>query len=94
MLFLDHNIESIQALLDRLKHIAVTGYDLNVIGQRFKGMTQIVDLVDPRLELLLYECNLVPNSFFMFLQLLQHLAPISLILIQTDIFQQLQLLDL
>ena len=72
----------------------MTGYDLNVVGQRLKGMTQIVYLVDPRLELLLNERNLVPNPFFMFLQLLQHSAPISLILIQTDIFQQLQLLDL
>ena len=94
MFLLNHNIESIQTLLDRLKHIAVTGYDLNVICQRLKSMTQIVDLVDSSLELLLDECNLVPNPFFMFLQLLQHSASISLILIQTDILQQLQLLYL
>ena len=48
----------------------MAGDDLDVIGRSFKRMSQVINGVDLALKFFLDKANLVPDSFFLLLQIL------------------------
>lgn len=94
LLLLEQKGDSVRAFLQFLHDTALTAHNFHGVDQALKRMSQIVELVGPRLQLLLSQGDLTRYAFVAPLQVAGDAGAMPLVLCLAELLSLLQLLDI